>query len=66
MLAQMKIHNGRLILIEQPEEMKRIRILLFYGLSKEPVIEIDCWENELKMFLANQDRDIYRIEIIEL
>ena len=46
--------------------MKRIRILLFYGLSKEPVIKIDCWENELKMFLANQDRDIYRIEIIEL
>jgi len=46
--------------------MKRIRILFFLGDSKEPVIKIDCWENELKKFLANQDRDIYRIEIIEL
>ena len=51
---------------KEREEMKRIRILLFYGLSKEPVIKIDCWEYELKKFLEQQDRDIYRIEIIEL
>ena len=46
--------------------MKRIRILFFWNDLKEPVIKIDCWENELEMFLANQDRDMYRIEIIEL
>ena len=46
--------------------MKRIRILFFLGDSKEPCIKVDCLESELKMFLANQDRDIYRIEIIEL
>ena len=51
---------------KEREEMKRIRILLFYGLSKEPCIKIDCLESELKKFLEQQDRDIYRIEIIEL
>lgn len=43
--------------------MKRIRILFFYGESKEPCIKVECWQYELKMVLSNQDRDIYRIEI---
>ena len=46
--------------------MKRIRILFFLGDSKEPCIKVDCLESELEKFLEQQDRSIYRIQIIEL
>lgn len=43
--------------------MKRIRILFYYGDSKEPCIKVECSQDLLKIVLENQDRDIYRFKI---